>query len=219
MGARGDHREHAFVGGALNVFRLERGVLCSGQRLGGVVNDWGAMHIDTERLLLREFVEADAEVTNVYEREAEVVRFQSFAPRTLAQSLEYIQRSMASARERPRRVFDLAVVSRRDGGLIGRCGLGVRDPEQGEAALWYILHPAHWGMGYAPEACTALLRFGFETLGLHRVIIDTEPENRASIRVAEKLGMRREAHFVENYWSKGRWTDSVIFALLKREWE
>jgi aminoglycoside 6'-N-acetyltransferase len=44
------------------------------------------------------------------------------------------------------------------------------------------------------------------------------PENTASIRVAEKLGMRREAHFVENAWVKGRWTDSVIFALLDREW-
>lgn len=102
--------------------------------------------------------------------------------------------------------------------LVGRCGLKVADVEQREGALWYILNPAYWGRGLIPEAARALLGHGFGELRLHRIIVDCEPENTASIRVAEKLGMRREAHFIENAWIKGRWTDSVIFALLDREW-
>jgi RimJ/RimL family protein N-acetyltransferase len=176
------------------------------------------MNIETERLLLREFEESDAHATHVYERDAEVVRYQSFGPRSFEESVDYIQQSMAAAREAPRRIFDLALVLRAEQRLVGRCGLKVADAENREGALWYLLNPAYWGRGLVPEAARALLGFGFGELGLHRVIIDCEPENTMSIRVAEKLGMRREAHFVENAWVKGRWTDSLIFALLEREW-
>ena len=176
------------------------------------------MLIETPRLVLREFEEDDAAATNTYERAPEVVRYQSFPPRSLAESFDYIVQSRATAREVPRRVFDLAVVLRDERRLVGRCGLKVTDAEQREGMLWYILHPGYWGRGIIPEAARALLGFGFGELGLHRIIIDCEPENLASIRVAEKLDMRREAHFVENAWIKGRWTDSLIFALLDREW-
>ena len=176
------------------------------------------MLLETPRLLLREFEDDDATATHVYEREPEVVRYQSFAPRSLAESRDYIAKSRASARELPRRILDLAVVLRDEQRLVGRCGLKVVDVENREGALWYLLNPGYWGRGLIPEAARALLGFGFDELGLHRIIIDCEPENRPSIRVAEKLGMRREAHFVENAWVKGRWTDSLIFALLDREW-
>jgi RimJ/RimL family protein N-acetyltransferase len=176
------------------------------------------MLIETARLLLREFEQADAHATNVYERDAEVARYQSFAPRSFEESLDYIVNSMASAREAPRRVFDLAVVLRSEQQLVGRCGLKVADAENREGALWYVLNRAYWGRGIIPEAARALLAFGFGELGLHRIIVDCDPANTMSIRVAEKLGMRREAHFVENAWIKGRWVDSLIFALLEREW-
>jgi len=176
------------------------------------------MRADTERLHLREFDASDAELTNQYESNPEVVRYQTHPPRSLAESLEYIKLSMATAQESPRRTFDLAVVLREEARLIGRCGLQVRNPEEREGTLWYVLHPAYWGRGIIPEASRALLTFGFGELGLHRVFVDCEPGNVASARVAEKLGMRREAHFRENAWVKGAWTDSVIYAILEREW-
>lgn len=182
------------------------------------------MRIETARLVLREFELDDAHATHLYERDAAVVRYQSFGVRSFAESLAYIEQSRALAREVPRRIYDLAVVLRGAGTssghdvLVGRCGLKVADVEQREGALWYILHPSHWGRGIIPEAARALLAFGFGELGLHRIIVDCDPENTSSIRVAEKLGMRREAHFVENAWVKGRWVDCLIFALLDREW-
>jgi ribosomal-protein-alanine N-acetyltransferase len=176
------------------------------------------MDLSTRRLRLREFVEDDAAAANAYESLEEVVRYQSHPPRTLEQSLAYIRTSMESAREVPRTIFDLAVELREERRLIGRCGLKVTDWAGSEGMLWYVLHPAHWGKGYIVEAAEALLDHGFVELGLHRVVVDIEPGNRASRRVAEKLGMRQEAHFVENAWIKGRWTDSVIYALLDREW-
>ncbi|HTV22177.1 MAG TPA: GNAT family protein [Polyangiaceae bacterium] len=176
------------------------------------------MLLETPRLLLREFEDGDAPATNVYERDPEVVRFQSFATRSLAESLDYIVSTRAASHEQPRRIFDLAVVLRDEQRLVGRCGMKVTDAEAREGMLWYVLNPAYWGRGIIPEAARALLGFGFGELGLHRIIIDCDPDNQPSIRVAEKLGMRREAHFVENAWVKGRWADSLIFGLLDREW-
>jgi RimJ/RimL family protein N-acetyltransferase len=63
-----------------------------------------------------------------------------------------------------------------------------------------------------------LIAFGFEAMGFHRVIGRAEARNTASVRVLEKLGMRREAHLVENEWVKGEWQSEVVYAMLEHEW-
>lgn len=176
------------------------------------------MRLATPRLVLRELEESDAVPANEYERLPHVVRYQSHEVRTLTESLEYILRSKASADEQPRRVYDLAVTLAVDGGYIGRAGLHVTVPAQREGALWYILAPDYWGRGFATEAAGALLDFGFEALRLHRIYIECDARNTASVRVAQKLGMRHEAHLVENVFQKSEWTDSLYFAMLEREW-
>ena len=71
----------------------------------------------------------------------------------------------------------------------------------------------------ATEAAAALLRLGFEGLGLHRIIGRCDGRNRGSAMVMERNGMRREAHLIENEFVKGEWTDELIYANLRREWE
>jgi ribosomal-protein-alanine N-acetyltransferase len=177
------------------------------------------MDLRTDRLLLRELEESDAAACNEYERDPEVVRYQSNGVRTLEESLEYIRKSRKTILASPRQTFDLAVVLPGEDRLIGRAGIHVTDAEIREGTIWYVLHPAQWGKGYIPEAMRALVAHGFGELGLHRIYADCDPGNQASSRVAEKLGMRREAHFVENAWVQGKWVDSVIYAMLDREWK
>jgi [ribosomal protein S5]-alanine N-acetyltransferase len=177
-----------------------------------------AMRLVTARLVLREFVEADWPALYAFESDPEAVRYQSYDPRTAEGCRDLIRLCLADRAEQPRRVYDLAVVRCEEGDLIGRCGLKLVDPALREGKLWYILHRAHWGQGYIPEAARALLDFGFAGLGLHRVWADCDPANAASIRVLEKLGLRREAHFRENARLKGAWVDSLIYAVLDREW-
>ncbi|ATB31695.1 GNAT family N-acetyltransferase [Melittangium boletus] len=172
----------------------------------------------TPRLLLREFEEEDWRATHLYESDPEVVRYQSHGVRTPEESRDYILQVAELSRRLPRRVYDLAVVSRAENWLIGRCGMRYTDVPTREGTLWYILERASWGQGYITEAAQALMDFSFGTLGMHRMFADCDPRNPGSYRVMEKLGMRREAHFRENVFLKGEWCDSYVYAQLDHEW-
>ncbi|WP_288089053.1 GNAT family N-acetyltransferase [Roseiflexus sp.] len=76
----------------------------------------------------------------------------------------------------------------------------------------------YWGRGYATEAMRALFEYGFETSGLHRIADTCDARHAASVRVMEKLGMRREAHYRETIWDGAHWHDEYGYAILAREW-
>ncbi len=94
---------------------------------------------------------------------------------------------------------------------------GVNQHQQGE--IGYTFNPAYHGRGLATETALALLRLGFEGLGLHRITGHLDARNTASARVLERAGMRREAHLVENEFVKGEWSDELVYAMLRSEWE
>ena len=176
------------------------------------------MRIETERLILREFTAEDWPAMLAYWRD---LRYQTFYPE-LADSepvvRDLVGRFVAAQADEPRRTWQLAITDPADGRLLGNCGIRVNDPERREANIGYELDPAAWGQGYATEAAGAILRFGFETLGMHRVWAECVAENSGSVRVLEKLGMRQEARFREHQRFRGRWWDSLIYAILDREW-
>jgi len=105
-----------------------------------------------------------------------------------------------------------------DGTLIGDVVLFQQDAESRQGEIGYIFHPDHAGRGYATEAARAMLGLGFEAYGLHRIVGRLDARNAASARVLERLGMRREAHFVQNEVVKGEWTDELVYAMLEDEW-
>ena len=176
--------------------------------------DWPLL---TSRLTLRPWDEGDFEVFYEMQRDEEVARWQYHGPRDEAES---------------RRVFDYRKLSYEMGGnvawlscavvaggeVVGDLTLNVRSEDHRGGELGFIVHPRHQGKGYATEAARALLRWAFEEVGFHRIYGRAEPRNEASVRVMEKLGMRKEGHFVENEWVKGEWQSDVLYAMLDREW-
>ncbi|HEX7837141.1 MAG TPA: GNAT family protein [Kofleriaceae bacterium] len=88
----------------------------------------------------------------------------------------------------------------------------------GTGELWCVLAPAEHGRGIVTEAARAVIELAFGQLGMHPLLGDCDPRNAASARLMERLGMRREAHHVQNLWAKGEWCDSWIYALLASEW-
>ncbi|MBK8497801.1 MAG: GNAT family N-acetyltransferase [Flavobacteriales bacterium] len=107
-----------------------------------------------------------------------------------------------------------AITVKGDDVFIGLIGFWRMEKEHHLAELGYMLAHEHWGKGYISEAIGALIPFGFNTLGLHRIEAITRPENAASIRALEKNGFVREAHFKENIFWNGSFHDSLHFGRL-----
>jgi RimJ/RimL family protein N-acetyltransferase len=112
----------------------------------------------------------------------------------------------------------LAVVLQASSELIGEAGLFLLSKAHRQGEVGGAFHPDYHGRGYATEAARRLLEVAFEDLDLHRVIGRIDARNDASARWLERLGMRREAHFVENEFNKGAWESEVVYAILQREW-
>jgi RimJ/RimL family protein N-acetyltransferase len=92
-------------------------------------------------------------------------------------------------------------------------------PPARQAEVGYIFHPDYSGHGYATEAARAMLSAGFTEFGFHRIFARLDAENTASANVCRRLGMRQEAHLIENDFFAERWTSELVFAILRREWE
>jgi ribosomal-protein-alanine N-acetyltransferase len=177
-----------------------------------------AMPIETERLLLRDFVEADWRALHEYGSNPEVVRYLPWGPNTEEDSRDFIRRSIEIQNESPRRRFEIGIVLKEEDRLIGGCGIRENNPTLREGNLGYVLNRDYWGRGIATEAARALVRFGFETLELHRIFATCYPENKASERVLQKCGMSLEGRLRENLLMRGEWRDSLLYAILDHEW-
>jgi [ribosomal protein S5]-alanine N-acetyltransferase len=174
---------------------------------------------ETERLLLRDAELGDAEWVDRYASDPEVVRYMIWGPNSLERTREVLQiRVNEQQQDLARRIFELMIVEKSSGEVVGGAGLRVADNLALDADLGYVLARAKWGQGIVPEACAKLLEVAFGWLGLHRVWASTDAENYASQRVLEKLGLRREAHFVQNELVKGRYRDTLIYAITEAEY-
>jgi RimJ/RimL family protein N-acetyltransferase len=118
----------------------------------------------------------------------------------------------------PRTKYQFAVVLQDSGRLIGNCGVRRETADSRVADMGYEIDPLYWGKGYATEAATAVLHFGFTHLKVHRIWANAIAENRASQRVLAKIGMQPEGTLRENEWMKDRWWNTVLYGILEQEW-
>lgn len=176
------------------------------------------MHLETKRLFLREFTETDWPAVLAYQNDPRYLRYYHWTERTAGDVQAFLQMFLDYQKERPRKNFQLAMVLKEHGQLIGNCGVRMNDADLREANIGYELASQHWDKGYATEAASEILRFGFTDLGMHRIWAMTIAENVGSARVLEKLGMRLEAHEREKEWIKDRWCDRLTYAILDHEW-
>jgi RimJ/RimL family protein N-acetyltransferase len=175
------------------------------------------MEIHTKRLTLRDYIETDLEDIHEYGSDPEVVRYMPFGPNTREDSQNFLNGVIAKQNEEPRTDYALAVVLRSEDKLIGGCR--VSKVSETEAHLGYILNRCYWGNGYATEAAKAMVGFAFSELGAHRVYADCHPENAASIKVLEKVGMVPEGRRRDYMVFHGEYSDTLLYSILEHEWE
>lgn len=173
------------------------------------------MRLETERLILREFTREDAQAVHRYASDPVVTAHMIWGPNTEAETQAFIEMVLDMQNQAPRSGFELAVELKISGELIGGCGLHAIEPKQGE--IGYCFAKEHWGNGYASEAASALLRFGFRGLGLHRIYATCRPANTGSAAVMRKIGMTYEGHLRGHMYHKGGWHDSYQYSILEHE--
>ncbi len=182
----------------------------------------------TGRLLLRPVTESDADAVYGYLSRADVCRYLPHGPLTH----EEVARRLPVHARRTRIAGDgdgvrLAVVPR-DGTAeegttaraepVGEIHLQVYSAGTATLEIGWIVAPHVGGRGYATEAARALLGYAFTEVGAHRVVARMHPDNTASARLCERLGMRHEALHRADIWVTGAWEDTSVYAMLDHEW-
>ena len=174
--------------------------------------------LQSARLRLRPFTEADTDAIYTLMSNATVLRYWDAPPwRERSQAERFIMRCQQMEQEGSG--ARLAIERTADDRFIGWCSLMNWDAAYRSAMMGYCLDEPAWGQGFATEAAGALLQWAFHTLDLNRVQSEADTRNVASGRVLEKLGFLREGTLRENCVVNGEVSDSWVYGLLRREWE
>jgi RimJ/RimL family protein N-acetyltransferase len=175
--------------------------------------------IETERLTLRPFAASDFDDLYAIHSRPDVARYLYWEARSADEVRAVLrQKVRESALDEPGQALSLAVVWREVGRVVGDVTLRWLSREHQQGEIGFVFHPDVHGKGLAREAAEVVLRLGFAELGLHRIIGRCDAENAPSAGLLERLGMRREAHFIHDEIFKGEWGDQYVYAMLASEW-
>lgn len=174
--------------------------------------------LTTERLILRPFTAADAPWVERHAGDREVASTTLRIPhpyppgeaeRWIANHEENFARGLA---------VDFALTVAESGELVGSMGLRL-DHEHAHAEIGYWMAVPYWGLGYGSEAARAVVAYGFDELGLHRIFASHMARNPASGRVLQNAGMRHEGCLRQHVRKWGRFEDSEQYGILRSEYE
>jgi len=171
----------------------------------------------SKRIILRAIENDDKEEIFEYRSDPDVYQFQKWKPKTLSDIDAFMIKIVAEPNI-PGTWLQLAIIQRESNKIIGDCGVHFLsdDPEQVEIGI--TLNRKYHGKGYASEALTLVFDYLFNSLYMHRIFASIDPENKSSLRLMERMKMRKEAHFRKSTKIEGKWFDDLVYAMLSEEW-
>lgn len=169
----------------------------------------------TYRLTIRDFSESDLQIVHDLVQEPEVYKYQHWGPNTKEDTTNFIKMCVGQQSEVPRRSFEMAITMTETKELLGAIGIRVRSYNKSDIGYW--VRKDMWGEGIATEATHGLLKFGFNNLGLNKISATASPENLGSVRVLEKVGMKKEGYLKDDMLVRGEYRDSLLMAILEKE--
>lgn len=174
--------------------------------------------IFTQRLLLRPLRASDAEAMFRYRSDPQVDKFQGLKPKTIDDINEFINVKICKIPDVPNTWYQLGIINKTADELIGDIGIHFIGGEDLHVEIGYTLSLEYQGKGYASEAVAGVIDYLFEVLKKHRITASVDPRNIRSIALLERIGMRKEAHFIKSIWFDDEWADDIIYAVLNEEW-
>jgi RimJ/RimL family protein N-acetyltransferase len=174
--------------------------------------------LSTERLIIRALTPDDVEFHHVLFADPDVVRYLYFGPFDRPAAQEHLARRSIVDLPVEGGWINFGVEVKGEGVLIGELAMGFISATHAHYEVGYVFDPAYAGHGYATEGTAMIVELAFSGLGAHRVSGRLDARNDPSARVLERLGLQREANFIENEYVKGEWTDELVYAILAPEW-
>ncbi|MCP4217110.1 MAG: GNAT family N-acetyltransferase [bacterium] len=174
--------------------------------------------LETERLVLRNLLESDLDDFLEYRCDPEVAKYQGWEPFDKDAANDYIMKFKDTVPDIPGKWMQFGIVLKSNNKLIGDCAFKCQEDEPRIADIGASLSRDYQGKGYATETMIAVFGYLFGIMKLHRIIGVADAENRGSIKLMERLGMRKEGHYIKNIFFKGAWGDECLYAMLEEEW-
>ena len=173
--------------------------------------------LESERLLLRRFADGDLLPFLAYLNDPLVARYQNWESYGEQQARDVIERQKSLEPGLPGEWFTFALELKETRALVGHIALKTQEDNR-QAEIGFTLAREYHGKGLAFEAASRVLEYLFINLEMHRVTAITDCQNHRSAALLNRLGMRREGHFIQNIWFKGKWGDEYLYAVLREEW-
>jgi RimJ/RimL family protein N-acetyltransferase len=183
------------------------------------MNKTTIMELTTKRLFLRPVCLDDKDTLFKYRSDPETFKYLSFIPNEVNDVEKFIKKSAKNINV-PGTWFQFVILLKDSKILIGDIGVHFldADPQSEQVEIGYTLNPMFRNNGYAIEALSEIIDYLFRSLNKHRITASIDPTNEASIKLIEKLGFRKEAHFKKSLFFHGKWVDDLVYAILSEEW-
>jgi RimJ/RimL family protein N-acetyltransferase len=174
--------------------------------------------LETDRLILRGLRDEDLPEFLNYLNDPEVAKYQTWESYSESHAVDVINDQKQIHPGIPGRPFTFGAEVKSTGVFIGHVVLTIQEKDHKQAEIGFTFARSHHRQGYGKEAAMRVLGFAFEEMSLHRVFAITDCENLPSVALLSSLGMRREGHYIQNIWFKGKWGDEYQYAILQSEW-
>ncbi len=175
------------------------------------------MRLETQRLLLRDYLETDWETVHIYGSVPEFSQYEMWGPNSIEDTKNFVKASIEKSKYSPRFQFELAVCLKDISQQIGGCGLRRETEQSSIANLGWAMNQKFQNKGYTTEAAAKLLEFGFKELNLSVIYATCDTRNIASYKVMEKLKMKRVGHTIGDRKIGGQIFDSYRYEILKSQ--
>ena len=173
------------------------------------------MEFSTERLLIRELSLADMEKIHILHSFREIDEFNTIGiPETIQTTEALLNEWITQQKSIPRMSYIFSIIHIQSNEFIGLIALNLGKVSFKNAEIWYKIHPSYWRQGFATEALTKILDYGFYELHLHRIEAGVAVENIPSIKMLEKVGMIKEGRKRQFLPIRGMWVDNYFYSIL-----
>lgn len=177
------------------------------------------MELNTKRLIIRPVSIKDKHALYEYRSNPDIYKYLSFVPTNIKDVEGFIKKCPKEFNIQGT-WFQLGILLKDGQTLIGDVGIHFleTEPENKQVEIGYTMNPKYHNKGYATEALLEIIDYLFTSLKKHRISASIDPANKPSIKLMEKLGFRKEAHFRKSLFFHGEWVDDLVYALLSEEW-